>query len=200
MITIDPAVQSFGENYSLLSNLVVPRPIALVSTVSADGIPNLAPFSFFMIGGANPPSLMFSPVISNNEGEKDTLRNIRETGEFVVNLVHYDIREKMNIASGNHAPSVSEWDISGFSPLNSIVVKPARVLECQVQFECRLYAIVNHGSAPGAGRYVIGEIVCAHISEEIAAGVEFQPISRLGGSAYLDLSSSERFTLDRPKV
>jgi flavin reductase (DIM6/NTAB) family NADH-FMN oxidoreductase RutF len=196
MKTIDFATQSAGENYSLLSNLVVPRPIALVSTISADGVPNLAPFSFFMIGGANPPSLMFSPVIANNQAEKDTLRNIRETGEFVVNLVHFDIRDGMNQASGNHAPDVSEWEVAGLTPLPSDRVKPARVMESHVQFECKLFAIVNHGTAPGAGRYVIGEILLAHVEQES----DFQPISRLGGPDYLDLASGERFSLDRPKI
>lgn len=190
--------------YDLLAGLVVPRPIGFVSTLSTDGTPNLAPFSFFMVGGINPPSLMFCPVL-NFEGEpKDSLRNIQETREFVVHLVTRKMAEGMNETSFSYPAGTDEWKASGFSMLESEVVKPDRVAESPVQFECRLFQAIQHGIGASAAVYVVGEIVRAHIDEsliddEVRLVKSFKPISRLGGSDYLDLETGKLFELERPK-
>ncbi len=192
-----------GEAYRLLSNTIAPRPIAFVSTVSSTGVPNLAPFSFFIVGGANPPSLAFSPVLGTNGREKDTLRNVRDTGEFVVNLVHREMAEGMNQASLSLPPESSEWEVCGFRTISGTVVRPPRVAESRVQFECRLFQVVEHGDGTSAARYVIGEVLVAHIAAESLREGVFDPdalglIARLGGPDYIDTHRMERFSLERP--
>ncbi|MCB0825678.1 MAG: flavin reductase family protein [Armatimonadetes bacterium] len=187
--------------YHVLTNLVVPRPIAFVSTLSADGVANLAPFSYFNIGGMNPPSLVFCPVLDGEGNPKDSLKNIKETGEFVVNLVNREMAEGMNAASYTFPPDASEWEPSGFHPLASQSVKPKRVAESPVQLECRLFQVVKHGDGPSSACYVIGEVVLAHLADELMDGdviLPLSPISRLGGPDYLDLATGERFSLPRP--
>lgn len=188
--------------YDILVATVQPRPIAFVSSISAAGHLNLAPFSFFMIGGSNPPSLAFSPGLTSR-GPKDTLRNVEETGEFVVNLVHREMAESMNLTSKGYAYGVSEWDISGFTPLPSIRVKPPRVAESLVHLECRLFQVVAHGEGSGAARYVIGEVIAAHLSPELWDGEKViedrvRPLARMGGPNYLDSDALEIFSLERP--
>ncbi len=191
-----------GPVYDLLTALVVPRPIAFVSSLSQDGTRNLAPFSFFMVGGVTPPSLMVCPVLGREGAPKDTLRFIRETGEFVVNLVTRQMAEQMNQTSAYFPPEVDEWQVSGFTPLPSERIKPERVAESPAHFECLLHEIVMHGDESGSAAYVIAEILVAHISEEILEDgrvTGFQPISRLGGADYLDLACGKVFQLPRPK-
>lgn len=182
-----------AESYAWLTRVIQPRPIAFVSTLGANGVGNLAPFSFFMAGGSNPPSLCFSPVLSGGGVEKDTLRNIRETGEFTVNTVGRAMAEGMNRTSVSMAPHESEWGPSGFTPLASEIVRPPRVTESLAQMECRLFTILEHGEGPTAARYVVGEVLRLHVREDA-----FETISRLGGADYLDTATGERFTLDRP--
>ncbi len=182
-----------AEAYTLLTRVVQPRPIAFVSTLSASGVANLAPFSFFMAGGSNPPSLCFSPVLGSGGVEKDTLRNVRETGEFTINAVDRAMAVGMNATSAPFGPDESEWGPSGFTPLASEIVQPARVAESPAQLECRLFAIVEHGSGPTAARYVMGEVVRLHLRTGT-----FETISRLGGAEYLDTETGERFGLSRP--
>lgn len=192
---------SSQEAYDLLASAVVPRPIAFVSTISTEGIPNLAPFSFFMAGGSNPPSLAISVNKGTGGRRKDTLRNIEATGEFVVNLVDRSMSEGMNATSKNYPATESEWGDSQFSGIPSTLVAPHRVRESAVQFECRLFQVVDHGEGSGAAVYVIGEVVAFHIQDQylengIVTG--FHPISRLGGPNYLDLATGERFEMNRP--
>ncbi|MCE2766172.1 MAG: flavin reductase family protein, partial [Fimbriimonadaceae bacterium] len=174
---------------------IIPRPIALVSSISKSGVENLAPFSFFMAGGANPPSVVFSPVVGPNGSEKDTLVNIRETGEYVINLVHKTIADGMNLTSKSIPSDESEWDISGFCSLESLTVRPKRVAESMVQMECKLFSIVEHGAVEGSARYVIGEVMMIHQSSN---GESFAPIARLGGGSYLNVHNGETFELSRP--
>ena len=202
--TFDLADLSVGKRYDLLSGLVVPRPIAFVSTVDKEGRPNLAPFSYFMVGGVNPPSVVFCPVLDKRGEPKDSLRNIRETGEFVVNLVTREMAGGMNEASFPYPEGSHEWNASGFSMLKSRSVKPARVAESPVQFECRLFQIVSHGEGPSASAYVIGEVLTAHIDprlvdEQGGLAERFKPIARLGGTGYIDLEIGKVFELARPK-
>lgn len=195
---------SWQEAYALLTAVVAPRPIALVSTVSIEGVPNLAPFSFFNVGGSNPPSLVFSPVLGSGGREKDTLRNARETGEFVVNLVHRAMAEDMNRASAKLPPTQSELDETEFTTLPSSRVRPFRIAESRVQLECRTHQVVEHGDGPGAARYVIGEVLLVHVSRTALENEKIdpnalEPIGRLGGSEYVDTGRLEKFELDRPK-
>ena len=202
--TFDLQELEASRRYDLLVGLVVPRPIGLISTVSEDGVPNLAPFSFFMVGGINPPSLMFCPLIKKNGEEKDSLRNVRANGEFVVNLVDFAMAEGINEAGISFDSDFDEWQVSGFSPEESKIVKPARVRESAAQFECRLHQIVQHGNGPSAAVYVIGEALIAHVAEELVDQSakllrRFEPIARLGGPEYLNLAGGDFFEMPRPK-
>ena len=154
-----------------------------------------------MAGGSNPPSLMYSPTLNKNGEPKDSLRNVLATGEFVVNSVHREMAEGMNASSFEYPADRSEWNVSGFTPVPSIAVKPARVLESYVQFECKLFDIVEHGIGPNAARYVIGEVVYAHLEPSLAANpAQLRTIGRLSGPDYLDLKSMEFFSLPRPQA
>lgn len=184
--------------YDLLTNLIIPRPIAFVSTESAAGEPNLAPFSFFMVGGVEPPSLAFCPILTKDGRKKASLANIEEIGEFVVNLVTREMAEKMNTTGVDYPPGYEKWGLSGLTPLVSELVQPDRVLESPVQFECKLFQVVEHG----ASNYVIGEVLVAHIHQSLMTNEQklkpFEPIARLGGAQYLDLDGGKVFEMFRP--
>src|SRR5205823_10365022 len=143
---IDPAEMSLADAHRLLLHCVAPRPIAFTSTLSAEGTPNLAPFSYFMAGGANPPSVVISPLTDRTGQPKDTLRNIQATGEYVINVVTYEMREKMNYASAEFPYGVNEWEQAGFTAAPAVKVKPARVLESPMSIECKLFQVVPHGN------------------------------------------------------
>lgn len=188
-----------GQVYDFMSNLIVPRPIAFVSTMSREGARNLAPFSYFMPGGVNPPSLCFCPIRAGGGRKKDTLVNIEETGEFTVNLVDRAMAEGMNQTSGLYPADIDEWPFSGFTQAESLVVRPARVAESPASFECRLHQVAFCGEEGGGAAFVIGEIVAMHVRTELTDSLtRFNPISRLGGPEYLDLASGEIFGLERP--
>jgi flavin reductase (DIM6/NTAB) family NADH-FMN oxidoreductase RutF len=187
--------------YDLMANLIVPRPIAFVSTLSREGRRNLAPFSYFMPGGTNPPSLCFCPILAGGGRKKDTLVNIEETGEFVVNLVDRTMAEGMNATSGMYPHDTDEWPMSGFNPVDCLAVRPARVLESPASFECKLHQVAFCGDQAGGGSFVIGEILAIHVRPELLLPeARFLPISRLGGPDYLDLASVETFGMERPKA
>lgn len=199
--TVDLASATLSVRYNLLTSLIQPRPIALVSSLSPEGVENLAPFSFFMVGGANPASLMISPVLGANARRKDTLRNIEATGEFVINLVHRQLLEDMNAASKSLPPTESEWSLGSLTRLPSRYVAPPRVAESEAQFECKLHRVVEHGEGESSACYVIAEAVCAHVLEhswDESGAVSFKSVSRLGGSAYLDEAAMEILELKRP--
>lgn len=202
-VSVDPKLLSPNQAYDLLTGSVQPRPIAFVSTMSAAGEENLAPFSFFMAGGANPPSLMYSPSLNAKGQSKDSLRNVEETGEFVVNVVTRAMAEGMNQSSFEYPTEFSEWSVAGVTPLASEVVRPNRIAESPIHLECRLFKIIRHGDGPTAANYVIGEVVRAHVLESMWTGSgilrgSFRPISRLGGPEYVDLDSLEIFEMKRP--
>lgn len=194
---------SIAQVYDLLVGAIQPRPIAFVSTLSKEGHPNLAPFSFFMAGGANPPSLIISPVLDKDGQIKGTARNCKDTGEFVVNTVTRQMAEGMNQTSFNFPHGFDEWRVAGFTDIDCDLVKPKRVEESPVAMECKVFDIVQHGEGPSAACYVIGEVVRFHIAEEIWNGQwispeKYRPISRMGGPNYLDTESLELFTMLRP--
>ena len=179
-----------------MAGLIVPRPIAFVSTLGRDGSRNLAPFSYFMPGGVNPPTLAFCPVLDAGGTAKDTLRNIRETGEFVVNLVHRSMAEGMNATAASFPSGESEWPASGFTPVESTRVAPPGVGESRVRFECILFGTFPTGAEAGAGTVVVGRILACHAAEDPG-----MPIARLGASGYLDLAAEgggKVFDLPRP--
>ena len=155
-MTIDPATIDTRTTYKLMIGMIVPRPIAFVSTVSAAGVLNLAPFSFFTGLGANPPAVCFCPSNRADGSHKDTLVNIEATGEFVVNMVSEAIAEQMNLTSGEYPPDVDEFALSGLTPTPSQAVKPPRVRESPAAMECRLLQVVRISPLPDGGNLVIG--------------------------------------------
>jgi len=189
-------------NFKTLITSVLPRPIAFVSTVSADGVPNLAPFSFFNAVGSNPPAVVFSPSTKADGTSKDTIANLRTVGEFVVNVVPYAIREAMNEASFPYPPKVNEFEAAGFTPLPSRFVKPFRVAESPVHMECRLVQIVAVGDGPLSGNVCIGEVLCFHVAgalllpDETVDLEKLDLIGRLGGDGYSTVR--DRFDLPKP--
>jgi flavin reductase (DIM6/NTAB) family NADH-FMN oxidoreductase RutF len=207
---IGPSEIQHSEMYGILLNSVAPRPIAWVSTLSTSGQPNLAPFSFFNVMCVDPPLLGFAPGLraprqaNASQGEpKDTLRNIRETKEFVVNVVTYELLEAMNVTSGEYEPSVNEFELAKVTPISSRLVRPARVAESPVSFECRLHQILDFSPAPTSGSLVIGEIVSVHMDDaHIKHGRldrnSLDLIGRMGGIQYA--RTTERIELARPKV
>ena len=202
-ITFDASELTPNESYKLLVNCVAPRPIAFVSTISPTGVLNLSPFSFFMAGGANPPSLAFSPSNNRNNEPKHTLLNIEATGEFVVNIATWEIREPMNATAAEFPYGVSEFEETGLTPAPSLKVKPPRVLESPISMECRLFQVVTHGAGPASANYVIGEIVQFHVREDLFAEGKIDPtrveyIGRLSGNWYSRTGSDSMFELPRP--
>lgn len=189
--------------YKLLIGSVVPRPIGWVSSVDEQGAVNLAPFSFFNAVCANPPTLLFCPMIRSTDlARKDTLRNVRSSGEFVINIVSEDLAEAMNITSTEFPPHVNEFEAAGLTPAPSLVVAPPRVAESRIHFECRVVQILDFGDQPGAGSLVVGRILQVHVDESVLFDGDkinltaLKPIGRLAGSAYTRVT--EIFDLVRP--
>jgi flavin reductase (DIM6/NTAB) family NADH-FMN oxidoreductase RutF len=207
---VSPSDLSHSDFYSILLNSVAPRPIAWVSTISASGDLNLAPFSFFNAVCVDPPLLAFAPGLrrpkepDTSYGEaKDTLRNIRETREFVVNIVTYELREAMNLTSGEYEASVNEFELAKVTPQPSKIVRPPRVAESPVNFECKLHQILDFSTAPSSSSLVIGEIVSIHINDAYLKEGRLDRnlldlIGRMGGLQYT--RTTQRFEMVRPKV
>ncbi len=200
----DPGSTSVQNIYKLLIGAIVPRPIAFVSTISAEGVRNLAPFSFFTAASADPPVVLFCPMIRGRDGaRKDTLHNIAATREYVVNIVSEEFAGKMNITSGEYPPHVDEFELSGLTPLASDVVKAPRVKEAHVNMECRLLQIVDVSPKPLGGSVVIGEVLRFHVDDACVSEYKIDPdklhaIGRMGGPAYV--RTTDRFNMERPKV
>ena len=201
---VDPREAGHQNTYRLLIESVVPRPIAFVSTLSRDGVANLAPFSFFTAVGANPPIVCFCPVRrSGTNPLKDTLANITATREFVINIVSEEFAEKMNQTSADYPPEVDEFEAAGLTPLPSDLVKPPRVAESHVHMECKLYLTVEIGELPGSGALVLGEVVRFHVDDAYFNNFridpdKLRPIGRMGGAIYT--RTTDRFEMTRPKL
>jgi flavin reductase (DIM6/NTAB) family NADH-FMN oxidoreductase RutF len=207
---VSPSDLQHSELYGILLNSVAPRPIAWVSTFSASGQPNLAPFSFFNAVCIDPPLLAFAPGLRQSKqpevshGEaKDTLRNVRETKEFVVNIVTYELAEAMNLTSGEYDASVNEFELAKVTPQPSKIVRPPRLAESPVSFECKLHQILDFSTAPTSSSLVIGEIVSihmndAHLKEGKLDRNSLDLIGRMGGIQYT--RTTQRFEMIRPKV
>ena len=187
----DPSEHPLLETHKLMIGSIVPRPIAFVSTLSKDGLENLAPFSYFNGICSNPPSIMFCPARRGYDGKtKDTLNNIRDTEEFAVNIVSEDFAEQMVSTSTDFEPEVNEFEVSGLTPVPCQKIAPPKVAEAKISFECKLIQIVPVGNeGPGGGFVVIGTIVLFHIDDDIYEDgyinlEKLRPIGRLAGNMY----------------
>jgi flavin reductase (DIM6/NTAB) family NADH-FMN oxidoreductase RutF len=191
-----------ADAYKLLTRLVAPRPIALVSTLGPGG-GNLAPFSFFVLGGASPPSCAICPTNDRHGQPKDTLRNIEANGEYVISVCTRDMAERINQASYPYAYGDDEFDHAGLTRRPSRLVAPPGVAESPAQLECRLYQLVRHGDGPLASSWVIGEIVHVSVRDDLLIDgmpdqtrIEF--LGRLGGNFYTTVTPASQFELARP--
>jgi flavin reductase (DIM6/NTAB) family NADH-FMN oxidoreductase RutF len=203
MITIDPKSIDTVKLQGYLQSSVGPRPIAFASTIGENGVPNLSPFSFFNVFSANPPILIFSPARRVRDNTiKHTLINAEATGEVVINVVNYDIVQQTSLASTEYANGVDEFLKSGLTPVPSDVVKPFRVKESPVQFECKVTQIIPLGTEGGAGNLILCEVVRMHINEAILnenGAIDQHKIdlvSRLGANWY---SRSNQGLFEVPK-
>lgn len=189
--------------YKLMIGFIVPRPIAFVSTVSREGVANLAPFSFFNAITYDPPTVMFS-VIDRAGERKDTSRNIEQNPEFVVHIVSEDIAERMNVTCGDYGAHISEFQEAGFTALDSERVAVPRVAEAQVAMECRLSHHLRIGRAPATASLVIGEVLYWHIDDSVLMErgridpEKLRAVGRMGGVDYA--TTRDRFSLERPLI
>jgi flavin reductase (DIM6/NTAB) family NADH-FMN oxidoreductase RutF len=204
MLTIDPKELSPMKLQGYLQSAIAPRPIAFASTIDKNGKPNLSPFSFFNIFSSNPPILVFSPArrVRNNT-TKHTLINCEETRQVVINVVNFDIVQQMSLSSTEYPDGVNEFAKSGLTPIPSEIVKPYRVAESPVQFECKVNQIIALGTEGGAGNMIICEVVKMHINEAVldAEGqidpMKIDLVSRLGGNWY-SRANQGLFEVEKP--
>ena len=202
---IDPG--KFDNFSSVLTGVIVPRPIAFVSSISPDGVVNLAPFSFFNVVSSSPPTVVVASSRNADWKAKDTLANIEATGEFVVNVVVDDIAEAMNRTAAEYPSNVNEFEIAELIPAPSDLVKSPRVAESPVNMECRLNQVVPIGSGANESGLIIGEIVLMHVRDDIINGhridhLKLRPTGRLAGSMYchtLDVFEMKRPTYTSDK-
>lgn len=191
MVSFDPKDLSTGKLHGYLLSAVAPRPIAFASTMDADGNPNLSPFSFFNVFSANPPVLIFSPARRvRNNSVKHTLENVEATMEVVINVVNYDLVHQASLSSTEYEKGINEFEKAGLTMLDSDIVKPFRVAESPIQFECKVNEIIKLGNEGGAGNLIICEVVKFHISNEILDDNEMidqeklDLVARAGGDYY----------------
>jgi flavin reductase (DIM6/NTAB) family NADH-FMN oxidoreductase RutF len=191
MLSINPKEISTGKLHGYLLGAIAPRPIAFASTIDADGNPNLSPFSFFNVFGSNPPVLIFSPARRVRDNTtKHTLENSLATKEVVINVVNYDIVQQMSLSSTEYPEGVNEFEKAGFTMLPSDEIKPFRVAESPVQFECKVKDVIFTGNEGGAGNLIVCEVVKIHISEDVLADDgsidqhKIDLVARAGGSYY----------------
>ncbi|MDC9721939.1 MAG: flavin reductase family protein [Urechidicola sp.] len=203
--SIDPKNLTTVEVHKILLTAVAPRPIAFASTIDADGNVNLSPFSFFNVFSANPPILIFSPArrVKDNT-TKHTLENVKEVKEVVINIVNYPIVEQMSLSSTEYEKGENEFVKAGFTETPSLKVKPPRVAESPVSFECEVDDIIELGDEGGAGNLIISKVVQIHISNEYldANGdldtKKLDLVARLGGSWYSRVTEDSLFEIPKP--
>lgn len=202
---LEPCNLQWKDAYKLLIGSVLPRPIAFVSTVDRRGNANLAPFSFFTGICAEPFMVCFAPMNRGTDGKKkDTLRNIEDTKEFVINVVSEEIVEQMNDCAIEFDEEIDEFEEAGLTKIRSNIVKPYRVKESKVQLECVLHDILHFGDKPGAGSLVIGQVVMIHIDDELYKDGkidtnQLNPVGRLAGSLYTR-AIADTFVLERKNL
>ncbi len=205
IVSFNPADYEPRQVYKLMTGIIVPRPVALVSTVDRDGVPNLAPFSFFTGVGSNPPTVLFCPSVRARGAaadiRKDTLRNVEETGEFVVNAVSDEIAAAANATAAEVPPEVDEFVLSGLTPQPSELVRPPRVAESPAQMECKLLQVIYTSHEPGGGVVVLGQIVRFHVRGNLVDNFRVDPagldaVGRMAGNTWA--RTRERIELIRP--
>ena len=189
--------------YKLGGTFIQPRPIALVSSVSTDGVRNLAPFSFYNMVSANPPVVFFAPSYKRDKSGKDSLHNAEAVGQFVIATVTEGIAEQMNQCAFEYAPGEDEFAASGLTPVEAKLVKPALVAESPVNMECELIEIRRFGEEPGAGCVVYGRVLMIHVDDAVLADdglvdpAKLKAIGRMGRGTYC--KTTDRFDMSRPK-
>lgn len=201
---ISPNNVSRKDFYKMMTGVIVPRPIAWVSTINESGQPNLAPFSFFNAVCSKPPTLLFCPLVRGTDGNnKDTVKNIQETGEFVVNIVTAKLAEAMNITAQELPSTINEFELANLNAVPSKTVTPPRVAESPVNIECKMTQIITIGDGgSGSGNIIIGEILHMHVNDDVMLpnykinSKKLNPIGRLAGPNYTYIN--DMFELIRP--
>lgn len=190
------------DTYNWMVNSITPRPIGWVSTISAEGKTNLAPFSFFQGVCANPPTLIFCGANDRTGKKKDSVINVGQVQEFVVNLVSYALREPMNLSAASLPFGESEFEKFDIATAPSQLIRPPRVADAPIAFECKLERIVELGSGPLGSSVVFGTILCMHVSDSVLTAdgtidpVKLDTIGRMGGDFYT--RTTEMFSIKRP--
>ena len=205
MISFTPKELTVAKMHHYLLGAIGPRPIAFASTIDENGQANLAPFSFFNVFSANPPILIFSPARSGRTNTtKDTYNNVKTHPEVVINVVNFDIVEQMSLASSPYPAGESEFIKSGLTPIPSDLVKPFRVKESPVQFECKVNQVIELGTEGGAGNLIICEVVKFHIDEsyldenQLIDQQKIDLVARMGGNWYCRANEHAMFELEKP--
>jgi flavin reductase (DIM6/NTAB) family NADH-FMN oxidoreductase RutF len=205
MISFTPKELTVAKMHHYLLGAIGPRPIAFASTIDGNGQANLAPFSFFNVFSANPPILIFSPARSGRTNTtKDTYNNVKAHPEVVINVVNFDIVEQMSLASSPYPAGESEFVKSGLTPIPSDLVKPFRVKESPVQFECKVNQVIELGTEGGAGNLIICEVVKFHIDEsyldenQLIDQQKIDLVARMGGNWYCRANEHAMFELEKP--
>lgn len=204
---LDPKELSIPELHGHLVGAVGPRPVAFASTIDAEGRPNLSPFSFFNVFGANPPLMMFSPARRGRDNTtKHSYHNVKAVPEVVINVVTYDMVRQVSLASGEYAEGVNEFVKAGLTPLPSEKVRPFRVQESPVQFECVVKQVIETGTGGGAGNLVLCEVVFIHINEAVLDERgridqrKIDLVGRMGGHFYCRAHGDALFELPQPNT
>lgn len=207
MLSLDPKSLPIPQLHGYLLGAIGPRPIAFASTVDEKGVANLAPFSFFNVFSANPPILIFSPARSGRTNTtKDTYNNVKAVPEVVINVVTYDIVHQMSLASSPYEPGEDEFVKAGFTKIDSETIKPYRVAESPVQFECKVNEVIELGHEGGAGNLVICEVTKIHIDERVLGEDgkidqhKIDLVSRMGGNWYCRADKNSMFEITKPIV
>ena len=205
MLTIDTSITKNPLLHHYLLGAVGPRPICFASTIDKDGNRNLAPFSFFNVFSSNPPIAVFSPANSGRTGaQKDTLLNVLEVPEVVINIVNYEVVHQMSLASSPYEKGVDEFVKAGLTPIASESVKPFRVKECPVQMECKVTEVKALGEGGGAGNLVICEVLKIHINDEVLDANDMidqkkiDLVARMGGNWYCRADENSMFEITKP--
>ena len=205
MASFTPSEMSIPEVHGFLLTAVSPRPIAFASTVDKEGNPNLAPFSFFNVFSSRPPVMIFSPARSGRTGKtKDTLNNVLDVPEVVINIVNYPMVHQMSLASSPYASDVNEFEKAGFTPVASETIKPFRVKESPAQFECTVREVISLGDHGGAGQLVIAEVQRFHIHDDLLTPegkldpIKLDAVARNGANWYTRANAETMFEVSKP--
>ncbi len=205
MLTLDPKELPVPKLHGYLLGAIGPRPIAFASTVDENGVNNLSPFSFFNVFSAAPPILIFSPARNGRTNTtKDTYNNVKKVPEVVINIVNMDILHQMSLSSSPFAPEVDEFVKAGLTPVASETIRPMRVQEAPVQFECKVNQVIELGDQGGAGNLVICEVTKIHIHEDILGDdgmidqKKINLVARMGGNWYCHANEASMFEITKP--